>query len=313
MRFRALFEQHLEGFEVFSNGTQAQAFCPFHDDVGSSKKGFNVNLLTGKWYCYSCQMGGGVQKFSRLVGVKDYEPDVEYERLDGIEDLLRDEVKELKPSWLNYPEGFSFVTGKEDGVVGKAACKYLLDRGLTIPQIMRYRIGYCYVGRYKGRIIVPTLDEEERVQYFVARTFLHAEVPYLNPSNSIVRGKTEVLFNYQNARSMSQIVICEGVFDAIAVGPNAVAVFGKTISAQQANLLAEAGPKEVVVALDGDAYPQAMEMGQILASYGLEVRVARLPREADPASLNRLDLSRYLQEAKAIGTKEILEAKLSAL
>ena len=314
-RYRALFEQHLDGFEVFSNASQAQAFCPFHDDVGTDKKGFNVNLLTGKWYCYSCQKGGTAQTFMRLLQIKDYEPTVDYDQLETLEEMLRDEVKSLRPTWLNYPEGFSFITGKEDGILGKGASRYLIEeRNLTLRQILEYRIGYCYKGYYRGRVIIPTLDDSGQVLYFVARSFLKGvKVPYLNPSNEIATGKTEVLFNYQNACTLSQIVVCEGVFDAMAVGQNGVAVFGKTISSQQANLLVTANPKEIIVALDGEAYQEALDIGKVLDSYGLPVRVAHLPGEEDPASLTRMELSRCLLEAKPMNVRNVLESKLSSL
>ena len=313
-RYRALFEKHLEGFEAFGSQTQAQAFCPFHDDVGSGKKGFNVNLLTGRWYCYSCQKGGNVQRFMQLLQIKDFEPEVDYEQLNTLEEVLREEIRELRPTWLNYPEGFSFLTGKENGILGKQAYLYLEKRGLTLSQMMEYRIGYCYKGRYKGRIIIPTLDEEDRVLYFVARSFLRgANAPYLNPSNEVARGKTEVLFNYANASTRSSIVVCEGVFDAMAVGLNGVALFGKTVSPQQANLLVAASPDEVVVALDGDAHANALEVGRILDSYGLLVRVAKLPDGEDPGSLDRVDLSRCLLAAEPVNLQSVLRSKLSSL
>lgn len=65
--------------------------------------------------------------------------------------------------------------------------------------------------------------------------------------------KGKVLYNFDWARRSNLVVVCEGVFDAIAVGRCAVAAFGKNITDDQANLL-KAYWDLVVILLDpGDA------------------------------------------------------------
>ena len=38
------------------------------------------------------------------------------------------------------------------------AIYYLKNRGISIHDILRYRIGYCRKGAYKGKIIIPSYD-----------------------------------------------------------------------------------------------------------------------------------------------------------
>ena len=54
--------------------------------------------------------------------------------------------------------------------------------------------------------------------------------------------KSEVLFNMSVALGFGVVVVCEGVFDAMAIGPPAVAVLGKAVSEVQVRLLADRWP-----------------------------------------------------------------------
>jgi DNA primase len=49
--------------------------------------------------------------------------------------------------------------------------------------------------------------------------------------------KASSLFNFDQARKYPYVVVCEGVFDAMSVGPCAVAALGKELSQQQVMLL----------------------------------------------------------------------------
>ncbi len=55
------------------------------------------------------------------------------------------------------------------------------------------------------------------------------------------------------------VVLCEGVFDAMAIKRNAIPLFGKTISRRLMKKLVESEVKTVYIALDKDAVKQAMD------------------------------------------------------
>jgi hypothetical protein len=50
------FEANLEGFEWDEKRGTGEAYCPCHDDVGSSLKGLSIKKEMGKWlaFCHSC-------------------------------------------------------------------------------------------------------------------------------------------------------------------------------------------------------------------------------------------------------------------
>lgn len=311
-RYRDVFEKHLSGVQIFDNGRQMQAWCPFHRDKGSSQRGLNVDIVRGVYYCFSCGATGSAEQFLERLNLPKHELEPEYDRLATLADELRAEVKELDPTEMSYPSGFKFLTGNETSLVGRKALEYITnERGLPIEKVISHRIGYTYKGPYKGRIIIPTLDEDGNVLYFVGRSYLFNDVPYKNPSTGeAYRGKTEILYNYCTAKTKQQIVVVEGVFDAISVGPHAVACFGKSLSSTQQRLLRQTKAKEFVIALDGDAYNEALEIARGLAGYGREVRVARLPEGEDPDSLDRKELSGYIREAKSVTLSDLVKSKM---
>ena len=49
---------------VFTNegafNEEVPFFCPFCDDIGSSKPAGNANPMTGLWHCWACNRGGDV-------------------------------------------------------------------------------------------------------------------------------------------------------------------------------------------------------------------------------------------------------------
>jgi hypothetical protein len=130
------------------------------------------------------------------------------------------------------------------------AQSYLYDRGLSEFQIKKYDIRYCYTGRYSGRVVVPCYYQESIVT-FVARDITgYAHQKYLNPT---ANKQGDFLFNYDGVLG-ERVIVTEGVFDAMAIGDDAVASFGKSLSQRQLNLLNVFS--EVIFYWDDDAYEQ---------------------------------------------------------
>lgn len=153
-------------------------------------------------------------------------------------------------------------------------------RGLTVEQISYYGICAAMEEPYLGRVFIPTFHDG-KVVYWVARTFMDQEPKYLNPKGL---SKVDFVFGLQQAKSFDTVIITEGVFSAIAAGPNAVATFGKAVSASQRQQIADANFKRIVVALDGDARKEAVELSVWFSSRGHETYLVDMPRDQDPDS-----------------------------
>ena len=53
--------------------------------------------------------------------------------------------------------------------------QYTKDEGLTKEDIIRYNIGYCDTGMYSNRIIIPSYDRDNRINYFILRSVFSEE------------------------------------------------------------------------------------------------------------------------------------------
>jgi DNA primase len=79
---------------------------------------------------------------------------------------------------------------------------------------LKYNIGYCEEGRYNNRIIVPSYDANGELNYFIARDInpnskKKYDAPKCNKNELI---GLEYFINWD-----VPVILCEGIFDAIAI------------------------------------------------------------------------------------------------
>ena len=179
------------------------------------------------------------------------------------------------------------MTGTK-GTNDKLALRYLRGRGLTNLEIERYDIRYASSGRYFGRVIIPTYEENEMV-CFIARSFLDfIEPKHLFPHYGETKLTTnEAIFGYDEAKGTrgENIVLVEGVFDAMAINKPAIynvglAIMSKSLSKGQLyKLLKLEG--HFFIMLDPDAKKDSLKIAKELSAYGRKVKIEYLQDE-DP-------------------------------
>lgn len=165
---------------------------------------------------------------------------------------------------------------------------YLQERGFDAEVISR-DFGVCYcleaADDYRmaqGRIIIPIFVDGE-LGGWQARLVgdpQHKGIPkYFSMPHM---KKTRLLYNFDRARKHPCVVLCEGPTDVWSFGPEAVALFGKTISDYQLGLIV-ANWKTVYVCLDGEAIKESQEVFNKLANK-VDKGLVQLPIHADPGS-----------------------------
>jgi|TARA_R110000744_G_scaffold132647_1_gene240875 DNA primase len=277
--------------------------CPFCKHT--HKKKLNINLITEKWHCWVCGAGGhkvfGLFKrlrveqrfFNILSKITGNSPstvkyDKEYEVV-----LLPPEFKPLSESSIKNPEA-------------KNALSYLIGRGLTVQDILKYNIGYCGSGKYNGMIIIPSYDEDGTLNFFTGRSYYNVRFKHLNPTVSKDIIGFDLFINWK-----LPITIVEGAFDAIAVKRNAIPLFGKQILDKLKIKILEKGVKRVNVVLDRDAMKNAISMADYFNSNGISVYFVELP-EKDPSDLGFLEITRLIQGVEKLTPQKLLEYKINA-
>lgn len=261
--------------------------CPFCSD---DKSHFGVSLEKERTHCFKCEYKSGIIKFICDVEGVNYTGAVKILRKYGRRRSIKRSQTLRKGSRFNaeiLPRYTPLLDLCDSSRGARIAQRYLLKRGFFDEDILQYQLGLSTEDKLAGRIIIPFFERGQFI-YYVARSFMGASPKYINPNEKKLGiGKAEILFNIDTAREAEEIYICEGVFDAIAVGTFAVAILGKSLSDDQAYKLISTGCKSVTVMLDSDAKSEAFQIGAKLQSF-VNVKVA-LIKKGDPAS-NRTSL-----------------------
>ena len=189
-------------------------------------------------------------------------------------------------------------------VIANKIRNYLSKRGMTENDYIKYNIGYCLTGDYAGRIIIPSYDESNRLNFFVGRTFENAFMKYKNPSAS----KDVIVF--ENMINWDQpIVLVEGVFDAMAVKRNAVPILGKTLPKSLMQKLVSNKVEDIYVALDRDALKSALSYCEQFLSLGKRVFLVDM-LDKDPSEMGFSSFTHHVQQAQELTFSDLLRHKL---
>lgn len=284
--------------------------CPFPDCTSSrTKKKLEVDLHTddqGKnhWACWVCQARGStIKSLLTQLGVSK----------DKVADILKfvhkgDQAFHThSPLTVTLPKEYqSLVTASTTSIYANKVKQYLYNRGLTDRDFIKYQIGYCTTGEYSGRIIIPSFDKNNRLNYFTGRSYEKNWMKYKNPELPKTFIPFENLINWNQP-----IIVCEGVFDAISIKRNVIPILGKTITDFLLKSFLEHNVQKVFVALDPDAKQVALRYSEQLERIGIQVYLVNLPDGKDPSDLGFEKFTRLVAESEKIDTHSWLEYKLS--
>jgi DNA primase len=280
-------------------------YCPF---CNHHKPKLEVNLLTNEkgenpWECWVCNTKGRTVR-SLLRQMK-----VDPTTIREVIKHIAKGTKDIEVTFsLQLPKEFTPLHHPSTSILVNRAKKYLYSRGLTDNDFLKYNVGYCSTGEYSDRIIVPSYDERGILNFFVGRS-IGSEVnfKYKNPSVS----KDIVAFeNFINWGV--PVILCEGVFDAMAIKRNVIPLLGKTINQSLLRKLALNKVQDVYIALDKDALKNALTISDQLISLGKKVYLVDM-EEKDPSSMGFRNFTEHVQSAQEITLSKIMEYKLYQL
>lgn len=189
-------------------------------------------------------------------------------------------------------------------VIRKHALSYLTRRDVSSAEILKYQMGYCEEGIYKHKIIVPSYDENGMLNYFVGRSFYDTSFKHKNPDVSKDVVGFEMFVNWD-----LPIVICEGVFDAIAVRMNSIPLFGKSPQSELQKKILGRGVKSVYLALDSDAFKNSLRFAESLMNNGVDVHIVEL-KDSDPSELGFKNINKKIENTELLSLRKLMEYKL---
>jgi len=280
--------------------------CPF---CHHHKPKMEVNLTENRegknpWHCWACDVRG-TTIYSLFKQLK-----VDVSKFTELKSLVKTSksIKETQVvSSVSLPnEYISLNNVSNSGIMARHALAYLKNRHVSKYDILKYNIGYCKEGLYKNMIIIPTYDADGRLNYFTARSFeKEPYVKYRNPSASRDIIPNEHLINWN-----VPVIICEGLFDAMAIKRNAVPLLGKNIQSSLMKKIVTSVVDKIYIALDRDAIKQALKFCERLMAEGKEVYLVDL-QDKDPSEMGFENFTKLIQKTVPLTYYDLMEQKLA--
>lgn len=267
--------------------------CPFHISNPPGKKKLELNLNTNDkrenpFKCWACGARG--KTIHSLIHQLKLDPN-KYKELKYI--IQPSDIKyEKNNNDIQLPEEYISLNTvpkpKYNKILHNHAINFLKQRGLNQNDIIKYNIGVCYEGRSEKRIIIPSYDENGKLNYYSARDFTDTlSEKYLNPPmdrDNIIG--LELYINWN-----APIILVEGIFDALTIKRNVIPLFGKEIGNGLMKKLVTSQVNKIYIGLDKDAIKESLRYCEELINMGKEVYLIEL----DDKDINEAGFDKWLE------------------
>ena len=282
-------------------------FCELSTGKADKKQCLGLRVDTGGWHCFRCGAAGYLHMGEEELA------EVANKRPAAL--TLEEATRAIEP-----PDGFVPLF-EDDDFAGDFFRSYLTGTGRTedgerkreLPEAVcrAAGIGAVYSGcgsdcragdpprrcircRIRGRVVVPILDADGPWLGWSARAVFSSSRKYLYPEDM---ARADILYNRRalSVETDKPALVVEGVFDALALWPDAVAVLGKPSEPQKEMLRAAARP--VVTVMDGDAWREGRALSDWLRFHGRRAGYVRMAPGVDPDEVPRADLERLAAES----------------
>lgn len=308
-------------------GVNFKASCPFHQEKTPS---FMVSPERQIWHCFGCGRGGDTFKFLMEKEGWEFKEALEVlaQKAGIVLKRTRRESDGRERLYLANQKAqqlFSYLL--TDHILGKIAYDYLKKRGLQDTTIKTFGLGYapqswetltkflkkrgfleselissglavpsrdgCY-DRFRGRIIFPLLDLQNRVLGFSGRVLGGGEPKYINTPQTAIFDKGRFLFGLNLAKGeikkLEEAILVEGEMDMMlsfqSGVENVVASKGTALTESQIELLKRYA---LTLSLGFDIDPAgdaASRRGIELADQaGLNLKVVSIEGGKDPGDI----------------------------
>jgi DNA primase len=293
-----------------TSGDNVAFFSPF---ISHYKPKLEINIHTTQagentWHCWiSDKKGRSIASLFKQLNL----PKQRFEQLNRIIESTKyrnGKSETAAAPAIQIPTDYAPLWIKKNTPDYRNAIHYLTQRGVTVFDILKYRIGYCEKGEYSGKIIIPSYDAQGQLNYFVSRAFYKADkFKHKNPKISKDIIGFELTINWAEP-----IILCEGSFDAIAVKRNAIPLFGKIIQPALQKKIIEERVKNIYICLDSDALKNALTIAERFMAEGLNVYFVELQNQ-DASELGFQQITKIIENTDLLTFERVMELKMGLL
>ena len=287
----------------FDKGSELLFTCP---SCNHHKRKFSINLDKNAYKCWVCDYRGRnirrlVRRFGSYTQLQKWDSITDRTDLERFSDLFMEQQRTEDAQKLELPSEFVSLCSSSLPATATYAKRYLEKRGVTYEDIVKWKIGYCFSGEYRNRIVIPSFDSDGDINYFIARSYAGDSYKYKNP-----RASKDITFNELYIDWNKDLTIVEGVFDALVAG-NAAPILGSTLR-KGSKLLREIVRNDtpIYIALDPDAAKKERKVIKTLLKYDVELYKIDVSGYEDVGSMPKSVFEQRKNEAVFIDNDDYL-------
>lgn len=301
---------------VFGSGRMARncknfdVRCPICAPKDPSKKKLAIHTEDDRVHCWVCgykarTLAPLIRKYGTqalLIEYRDrFMPESEY-KSRCFDITIVEEQKLALPSDFRL-----FATGSIRDPDVLAMRKYLVTRKVSERDLWFYKLGYSEDPTWRRRVIVPSFDSKGQLNWYVGRAIDKFRRPkYEAPTGD----RKHVIFNEINVDWTQRLVLCEGSFDMMKCGDNAVPLLGSDLNEESAlfnSILAHGTP--IALAMDADMrVTKTPRLAKKLADYDIDVVMVNVP--GDPGEMSKQEFKAALAAAQPFDWQQTFLDKL---
>lgn len=287
---------------IAANQKNVELRCPWCDPKDPTKKKLSIRISDDAYNCWRC----GERGRSLLFLLKNFAPEHLNEYVETFAPHLKDQSMIIDPviPAFKLPNDFTLLatnTRSRDPDV-KAVLNYLSSRDVSEHDMWFRKIGTSNEGKWRRRALFPSFDVEGNLNFMVGRSVDQRNMPkYETPPIE----RRSIVFDEINVDWKKQVILCEGVFDALKCGENAIPLLGSSLN--ENSLLFERivmNMTPVIVLLDADMIESsAPRLTRKLSQYQIDAKIVNLKElnRTDPGSMTKQEVQ------DAVGTARTLD------
>lgn len=269
-----LIQSCLGKFKISNDSNNANVVCPVclkDKKIVTAKKKLSINLEKGIYHCWVCESKGsnigrlclknGSNKEASQKLYKIFKKNNEKEKIE--EEIIKQPL---------LPEDFKLVYNLKKSKKYKKHYEYLEKRGFSKSKMKKFRIGVSNSYPFVNRVIFPSFDLKQNLNYFISRS--------IDPNESMryrnFNGKRkDLIFRHVDIDFSKHLILTEGVFDLVNCPQNSTCILGSWIS-EEYLLFKEIVKNRTPVTLcfDPDAKQKTYKIAKKLYEYCVDVKIS---------------------------------------
>jgi len=280
--------------KISADNKNIVVFCPICKSQGKDKFKLAIGIEKGMYHCWVCESKGkniGRLALKYSMQKKAATELYSYFKTDKEDGQLRIEEKKI----IKLPEDFRLIneSGRHEA---KLARTYLENRGFKDKDIWRFRIGISNKYGFKNRIIFPSFDKDQNLNFYTARSYDSNQKRRYQNSNV---SRKDIIFREFDIDFSQELILTEGVFDLINCPDNATCILGSWIDEKYLifkKIIENKTP--IILALDKDAQEKEMKIAQNLSNYCVPVKISKKHAFKDLADMTKKEAIISIKESK---------------